>query len=137
MLLKEIEFIFLVFFVLNKIDQITIEELDLIDRIPNTVPISAHHQWNLDGLLEMIWEKLNLLRIYTKPKGQLTDFSDPVILSRERCSIANFCGRIHKGILPKFKYAYVWGQSVKHNPQKVGKDHELVDEDIVQIVKRV
>ena len=32
--------------------------------------------------------------------------------------------------------AWVWGMSVKHNPQKVGKDHELHDEDVVQIVKR-
>jgi len=30
----------------------------------------------------------------------------------------------------------VWGSSAKHNPQKVGKDHILHDEDIVQIVKR-
>ena len=35
-----------------------------------------------------------------------------------------------------FKYALVWGKSVKHFPQKVGKDHHLMDEDIVQIVKR-
>ena len=34
------------------------------------------------------------------------------------------------------KYAWVWGASVKHNPQKVGKEHVLVDEDIVQIVKK-
>lgn len=32
--------------------------------------------------------------------------------------------------------AYVWGNSVKHNPQKVGKDHVLKDEDVVQIVKK-
>lgn len=32
--------------------------------------------------------------------------------------------------------AYVWGASVKHNPQKVGKEHILLDEDVVQIVKK-
>ena len=32
--------------------------------------------------------------------------------------------------------ALVWGSSVKHNPQKVGKEHILQDEDVVQIVKR-
>lgn len=35
------------------------------------------------------------------------------------------------------RYALVWGASVKHRPQKVGKDHVLEDEDIVQIIKRV
>ena len=32
--------------------------------------------------------------------------------------------------------AIVWGSSVKHNPQKVGKDHVLNDEDVVQILKK-
>lgn len=32
--------------------------------------------------------------------------------------------------------ALVWGTSVKHNPQKVGKDHVLNDEDVVQVVKK-
>ena len=32
--------------------------------------------------------------------------------------------------------AVVWGSSVKHNPQRVGKDHVLNDEDILQLVKK-
>ena len=32
--------------------------------------------------------------------------------------------------------ALVWGSSVKHNPQKVGRDHVLNDEDVVQLVKK-
>ena len=51
-------------YVLNKIDQITIEELDVLDRIPHVVPISAHHEWNLDELLERCWEYLDLIRLY-------------------------------------------------------------------------
>merc|ERR1712142_812500 len=56
-------------YVLNKIDQISIEELDIIYKIPHCVPISAHHKWNFDDLLEKIWNYLALVRIYTKPKG--------------------------------------------------------------------
>jgi len=32
-------------YVLNKIDQISIEELDIIYKIPHTVPLSAHHKY--------------------------------------------------------------------------------------------
>jgi len=123
-------------FVLNKIDQITIEELEVLSRVPHYVPISADHEWNLDGLIEKMWQYMDLVRIYTKPKGQIPDYSAPVILRRERSSIADFCLRIHKQLLHQFKCALVWGKSVKHNPQKVGKDHQLVDEDVVQVVKK-
>jgi ribosome-interacting GTPase 1 len=43
-------------YVLNKIDQISIEELDLIYKIPNAVPISSNHEWNFDELLEVMWQ---------------------------------------------------------------------------------
>jgi len=52
------------------------------------------------------------------------------------CTIEHFCNRIHKGILKQLKYALVWGASAKHNPQKVGKDHVLLDEDVVQLIKK-
>ncbi|CAO3645234.1 unnamed protein product [Mucor hiemalis] len=124
-------------YVLNKIDQISIEELDLIYKIPNAVPISSNHEWNFDELLEVMWEKLNLVRIYTKPKRQLPDYEQPVVMTQEKNSVEDFCNSIHKSIMDQFKCAYVWGASVKHNPQKVGKEHILMDEDVVQIVKKI
>ncbi|KFO23667.1 Developmentally-regulated GTP-binding protein 1 [Fukomys damarensis] len=123
-------------YVLNKIDQISIEELDIIYKVPHCVPISAHHRWNFDDLLEKIWDYLKLVRIYTKPKGQLPDYTSPVVLPYSRTTVEDFCMKIHKNLIKEFKYALVWGLSVKHNPQKVGKDHTLEDEDVIQIVKK-
>jgi small GTP-binding protein len=125
-------------YVMNKIDQITIEELDIISRIPHNCPISAHHDWNLDGLLECIWDHLDFVRLYTKPRGQIPDYNEPVILKKSpQPTIESFCSRIHRQMVKKLKYAWVWGSSVKHQPQRVGKDHLLEDEDVIQIVKRV
>ena len=47
-------------YVMNKIDQLTIEELDIIDEIPNYVPISSRDEWNIDELMETIWQKCNM-----------------------------------------------------------------------------
>lgn len=124
-------------YVLNKIDQISIEELDLVDRVPHYVPISAKDEWNLDELMDKIWEYLDLIRIYTKPKGQIPDYEAPVIVPRSQSTVEGFCNRIHRGLIKEFKYALVWGTSVKHVPQKAGKDHQLNDEDVVQVVKKM
>ncbi|XP_063930812.1 developmentally-regulated GTP-binding protein 1-like [Zophobas morio] len=113
----------------NKIDQISIEELDIVVKIPHVVPISGHHRWNFDELLEKSWEYMNLVRVYTKPKGQLADFDAPVILKSEKRTIENFCNSLHRDLIHQFKYALVWGTSCKFSPQRCGKDHVLADED--------
>jgi len=123
-------------YILNKIDQISVEELDVFDRLPHWVPISAHLEWNFDDLLAKMWEYLNLIRIYTKPRGQVPDYSAPVVMRFGHTTVEDFCNRLHKSIIKQFKYANVWGASAKHNPQKVGKDHVLCDDDVVQIIKK-
>lgn len=125
-----------VIYVLNKIDSISIEELDLLMQIPNCVPISSENKWNLDELLECMWDRLNLVRVYTKPKGRDPDYDEPVVLRQGRSTIEDFCNSIHKSLVDDFKYAVVYGTSVKHQPQNVGLSHVLEDEDVVTIVKK-
>lgn len=123
-------------YVLNKIDSFSIEELELLNRVPNAVPISSGKEWNLDELLEVMWDRLNLVRVYTKPKGKLPDFTEPVVLKDGRSSVEDFCNSIHKSLVDDFKNAVVYGTSVKHQPQYVGLSHILEDEDVVTILKK-
>lgn len=108
-------------YVLNKIDDITIEELDILSKVPHYVPICAAKEWNFDELLEKIWSYLNMLRMfapisssflwyrsccllsYTKPKGQIPDYEAPVILPTTKNTVEQFCARIHKSLLAQFK----------------------------------
>ena len=123
-------------YVLNKIDAISMEELRILEQMPHFVPVSGLAKWNFEELLDTIWDYLGFIRVYTKPKGQIPDYDEPVILPRKKSKISDFCRNIHRDMIAQFKYAYVWGRSVKHCPQKVGKDHILQDEDIVQILKK-
>ena len=123
-------------YVLNKCDLLSVEELELLYRIPDSIPISSNNKWNLDGLLEYTWEKLNLVRVYTKPKGRIPDFEEPVVLRNDRRSVKDFCTNIHKSLVDDFKQAIVYGSSVKHQPQYVGLTHILEDEDVITILKK-
>ncbi|SCV74002.1 BQ2448_6434 [Microbotryum intermedium] len=109
-----------VVYVLNKIDAISIEELDLLYKIPNSVPISAR-----ESEFPTMWEKLDLVRIYTKPKGKQPDYSSPVVLKRARCSVEGrysddgsiriSATRSTRIFSKQLKYAMVYGSSVKHS----------------------
>jgi len=119
----------------NKIDQITIEEVDRLAREPHTVVVSCEEDLNLDYLLEQIWKQLNLVRVYTKKRGEYPDFDGGLII-RNGATIEHVCHTIHRSLADGFKYALVWGQSTKHNPQRVGLGHTVANEDVVQIVKK-
>ena len=53
-------------YVYNKIDVCSIEEVDAIARLPNSLPCSASQSLNMDGLLERMWDMMALVRAYTK-----------------------------------------------------------------------
>ncbi|XP_045477267.1 developmentally-regulated GTP-binding protein 2 [Harmonia axyridis] len=122
-------------YVYNKIDQISIEEVDRIARTPNSVVVSCNMKLNLDYLLLTLWEYLNLIRVYTKKPGQPPDFSDGLIL-RKGVTVEHVCHSIHRTLAQDFKYALVWGTSTKYSPQRVGASHTMHDEDVIQIVKK-
>lgn len=123
-------------YILNKVDDITMEELEILDKVPHYVPISGLKEWGFDDLLETMWDYLDLIRLYTKPKGEIPDYECPVIIKRSKSTVQDFCNKLHRSIMGDFRNALVWGSSVKHNPQKVGKDHQLLDEDVIQILKK-
>ncbi|MCL4138544.1 UNVERIFIED_CONTAM: hypothetical protein GTU68_000562, partial [Idotea baltica] len=122
-------------YIYNKIDQVSIEEVDRIASMPHCVVVSCNMKLNLDYLLECTWDCLSLLRIYTKKPARAPDFGDPIIL-RNGASVEHVCHSIHRSIAAVFKYALVWGTSTKFNPQRVGIHHIMHDEDVIQIVTK-
>ena len=57
-------------YVYNKIDTLSIEEVDELARKPNSIVISVQLKLNIDVMLQAMWDYLGLIRIYTKRRGQ-------------------------------------------------------------------
>lgn len=125
-------------YVYNKIDTLSIEEVDELARKPDSVVISIYMNLNLDYMLQKMWDYMGLIRVYTKRRGQLPDLVDPVVLSNERhgLTVEAVCKTISKDFLAIFNFALVWGRSTRHQPQRVGITHVLNDEDVIQIVAK-
>lgn len=122
-------------YVYNKIDQISIEEVNRLARQPHSVVVSCNMMLNLDYLLENVWEYLSLIRVYTKKPGAPPDFDDCLIL-RKGVTVEHVCHAIHRTLVAGFKYALLWGQSAKFSPQRVGINHVMMDEDVIQVIKK-
>lgn len=120
----------------NKIDAVSLEEVDRIAREPNTVVMSVEEDLGVDDVVEEIWHKLNLIKVYTKKRGDDPDFSDPLVI-RNGSTLETICNSVHRELKNNFKYGLVWGVSAKHSPQKCGLNHKVQDEDVVSIVAKV
>nr|GAT43669.1 developmentally-regulated GTP-binding protein 2 [Mycena chlorophos] len=121
-------------YVYNKVDAISLEQMNKIAHTPNTVVISCEMDLNLDYLIERMWGELNLVKVYTKKRGAHPDLDDPICL-RTGATIEDVCNGVHRSLATNFRYALVWGKSSKFNPhaQKVGLAHQVQDEDVVSI----
>lgn len=99
------------------------------------VPISADKDTNLELLKDTIFENLDLMRIYMRPRGGETDYEEPLII---RCgaTVRDVCDTIHRDIKRKFRFANVWGESAKFPGQSVGLDHILQEGDVITLVQR-
>jgi uncharacterized protein len=48
--------------VYNKVDMISLEDMDALARLPNSIVASVYMKLNLDKLLEQMWEYMGLIR---------------------------------------------------------------------------
>ena len=122
--------------VLNKIDLVDEKFLKNVKtKIKSEVlPLSADSGINVDLLKEKIYEKLDFIRLYMRPKGGETDFKEPLII-RRNSTIEDVCNKLHRNLKKEFRYGLVWGKSVKFAGQRVSIHHILEDEDILTIIK--
>lgn len=122
--------------ILNKVDLIDEEQLkEIKKKYPIDLCISTHEKINLDELKDLVYDKLNFMRIYTKEKGKPADMNEPLIIFRGS-NVERVCMKLHKDFVSKFKFCRVWGESAKFPGQKLALKHVLKDKDIVEIHTR-
>lgn len=93
--------------------------------------ISTKTKANIEKFKDEIFASLKLIRVYTKSPGRQHDW--PPVALHAGDEIATLAKIIHKDFLKRFNFARIWGKSAKHAGQKVGLEHELMDEDIVEL----
>ena len=93
--------------------------------------INAFEEQDLEKLREEIFSLLDKILIYTKKPGSKADYDMPFGLPLHSTT-KDVARHLHKDFEKKLKFARVWG-STKFEGQRVSKDYELKNKDIVEI----
>ncbi len=104
---------------------------ELIVDCPEVIPFSVKTEENLQKLKEIIFTKLNIIRIYAKSPGEEPDMEKPFVL-KKGATVIEFAREVHRDIAENLKEARVWG-SVRFDGQAVARDYHLKDRDIVEL----
>ena len=115
---------------LNKVDngELDVKGFDL--------QISAKYGKNMEKLKDLIFERLDLIRVYTDTDTDTDADKEPMVL-KKGSTVRDFCRRIHRDFEEKFRFARIWGSSVRYDGQLVGLGHVLNDEDTIKVeIKR-
>ena len=120
--------------VLNKIDMVDEKELEKIKNIVKPdICVSAEEKFNTEALKELIFEKLEFIRIFCKEQGKKADLEVPLIMKKGG-TLRDVCTKLHKDFVNKFRFARVWGKSARFPGMVLRKlEHVVQDNDVVEV----
>jgi len=120
--------------VIGKSDLLSLKKQEEIRRkMPGAIFVSGQKKQGLEELGRVIFEKLDLKKVYLKEKDGAIDYNEPFVF-RGKLSVGKLARKIFPQKEKEVKGALVWGKAVKYPGQKVGKNYFINDEDIISLI---
>jgi hypothetical protein len=111
------------------------EELAVLEELAGInypcLAISTETGQGLEGLGTWLFERLGVVRVYTKIPGKDADMDRPYTV-RKGSTVHDVALMVHRDIAEELKYARAWGVS-EFDAQQVGADHIVEDGDILEL----
>lgn len=110
---------------------------DALDRIRAEVPdlpvigVSVLDDESLEAFKASVWQLTGLIRIYLRRNGDVDE--EPLALPAG-VSVVEVAAAIHKDLAASCRGARVWGRSARFPGQRVGRQHQVGDGDIVEVM---
>jgi len=106
--------------------------LEPVSEKVRVLPFSCSKDGGVDQLGKALFSVLGIIRVYTKNPNRSSRAPVPITV-RKDTTVIEIARIIHSRLSRNFRYARVWGRSVKHDGQHVGQNHVLVDGDTVEV----
>lgn len=104
---------------------------DLLPPDLKMTAVSALEGTDFETIKTEIFNLLEVLRVYSKIPGKKVDMKDPFIFQKGS-TLMDMAKAVHKDFAVKLKFARIWN-AAKYQGQKVNRDYELQDEDIIEL----
>jgi ribosome-interacting GTPase 1 len=95
------------------------------------VPFSCYNDERIPVLGRAIYDRLEVIRVYTKVPGKKADLDRPYVL-RQGSTVIELAEQVHRDFIDRLKFARVWG-SGKFDGQNVQRDYVMEDGDVVEL----
>ena len=97
----------------------------------DVLPVSVLDEASLEAFRAAVWALTGLLRVRLRKDGSV----DPEPLALDPGStVADVADWVHHDLGATFTGARIWGPSARFDGQRVGREHEVQDGDVVEIV---
>jgi small GTP-binding protein len=123
--------------VANKIDlegsdaKLKLLDVYVEDKLP-ILAVSCERRIGLGKLGEILYETLDIMRIYTKEPNE-KEFSKKPFILKKGSTVYDLAKSIHSDFSKNFSFAKIWAKRLVFSPQRVGSSFALDDGDIVEI----
>ena len=97
----------------------------------SALAMSATTGSGLGGLGRWLFERLGVVRVYTKAPGRPADHGRPFTLRRGQ-TVEDVAWLVHKDVARSLRYARVWGKR-GFDGQQVGRAHRVEDGDVIEL----
>jgi len=104
---------------------------ELIEDDWPSLPISATTGFQIEMLRQIVFQKLEIIRVFSRPPGKPPDMEAPFVL-KQGGTVEQFAVKVHRDFDKQLKTARIWGTDV-YDGQMVGRDHVLFDGDVVEL----
>jgi ribosome-interacting GTPase 1 len=94
--------------------------------------LSVLDEASLDAFRSAVWELTGLIRVRLRKDGMIDD--EPLALE-PGSTVADVADWVHHDLGASFSGARVWGPSARFDGQRVGREHVVVDGDVVEILR--
>jgi len=112
----------------SRADVAALEEL--LDLDYPALSVSAETGAGLERLGPWLFERLGIVRVYTKAPGKPADNDRPFTLRRGQ-TVADVARLVHRELAESIRFARLWNAS--HQGQHVGRDHPVEDGDVIEL----